>query len=143
MGFRFDGSLGAFRLVQWNARELALTALLSLKQRIGSTSGLKAGQTHPRLFRVSGPALTKAGRCAEHSQPLAPRTGPHFHKGAVVALSPSDASEHSIYLSLVVTLNEHAAVGHSPVFSGRPLVFPYLFKLGRLADGIIQRFDYA
>jgi hypothetical protein len=50
-----------FRLVQWNARELALTALLSLKQRIGSTSGLKAGQTHPRLFRVSGPALTKAG----------------------------------------------------------------------------------
>lgn len=72
MGLRFDGSLGAFRLVQWNARELALTAslgLLSLKQRMGSTSGLEAGPTQPTLSRVSVPELTKSGRCAERGQP--------------------------------------------------------------------------
>jgi hypothetical protein len=71
MGLRFDASLGACRLVQWNAREIALTArlgLLSLKQRIGSTSGLEAGQTNPRLS--SAPALTKFGGCANHGQPV-------------------------------------------------------------------------
>jgi hypothetical protein len=73
MGLRFDASLGAFRLVQWNARELALTArlgLLSLTQRIGSTSGLEAGQTSPKLSRVFVPALTKSRRCANHGQSL-------------------------------------------------------------------------
>jgi hypothetical protein len=73
MSLRFDVSLGACRLVQWNAREIALTArlgLLSLKQRIGSTSGLEAGQTNPRLSSVSVPALTKSGGCANHGQPL-------------------------------------------------------------------------
>lgn len=73
MGLRFDGSLGAFRLMQWNAREFALTAslgLLSLKQRIASTSGLEAGRTNPKLSRLSVPALTKSGRCANHGQPL-------------------------------------------------------------------------
>jgi hypothetical protein len=73
MGLRFDGTLGAFRLVQWNARELGLAAslgLLSLKQRFGSTSRLEAGPTLPSLSGIFVPALTKAGRCAEHGQPL-------------------------------------------------------------------------
>ena len=89
----------------------------------------------PGSIRIAGEAAAAGVRRAPH--------WPAFHKGAVLALSPRDASEHSIYLSLVITFNEHAAVGHSPVFSGRPLVFPYLFRLGRLADGIVRRFDYA
>jgi Putative peptidoglycan binding domain len=95
MGLRFDGSLGAFRLMQWNAREFALTAslgLLSLKQRIASTSGLQAGRTNPGLSRLPVPALTKSGRCATDGQPLnAARVrrfdGPRLHPIAIALVA--------------------------------------------------------
>jgi hypothetical protein len=69
MGLRFYGSLGAFRLLQWNVRELALTVRLGLSRvihRFVLTKGLEAGRPHARPLRISLPADLEAGQCVQH-----------------------------------------------------------------------------
>jgi hypothetical protein len=113
MGLRFDVSLGAFRLVQWNARELALTAsfgLLSLRKRFGSTSGLEAGQTNPRLSSVSVPALTKSGRCPNHGQP--PNAAP---------VRQFDGRRHSIATVVVALLLGYVG-GWATIWQSGPIL---------------------
>lgn len=89
MTLRFDGSRGAFRLLQWNVRELALTASLglrSLRQRAASRNHLKAARTGSGLSRVSAPAPAKAAHSA-HVQGSVTSRPWHFNRRRISSIA--------------------------------------------------------
>ena len=68
MGARFDSSLGVFRLLQWNARELELTIRLCLRSVMQTVrpNVREAGRALGGLFGISVPARTDAAPQSQH-----------------------------------------------------------------------------
>jgi hypothetical protein len=72
-----------------------------------------------------------------------PSLWPRFHNESVLALAPLGASERNIHMTLDVTFNESVTWGNwAASFRGNPLIVPTLFRFARMADAVIQRFDY-
>ena len=83
MDLRFDRSLGAVRLVQWNACELALTVRLGLRDlshRLGSTNTVPVGRSRAPHLRITLPDVPADAAQTTLQRRQAPTEGvPQFH----------------------------------------------------------------
>ena len=97
MGARFDSSLGAFRLLQWNARELELTVRLYLRKLMQTVepNSREARTAQTRRWRAGAVAIiaTSVGLGYVAGRTSTPHHAPISSASAEVTMDASSAPE--------------------------------------------------